>query len=107
MPGLSPDLSRRLRETLSRCGPFDSDRALRAVFEDARIAPWCDLIFDNTPNRAARIDALIEALLEQVNDASDSALALFLDVLADRISPCHACKQQLAHLAAELRELPP
>lgn len=107
MPGLSPDFSRRLRETLSRCGPFDSDRSLRAVFVDARIAPWRDLISDNTPNRVARVDALIEALLEQVSDASDSALALFLDVLADRVSPGDACKKRLACLAAELRELPP
>ncbi len=107
MPGLSPDLSRRLRETLARCGSFDSDRALRAVFVDARIAPWRDLISDNTPNRAARVDALIEALLEQVSDASDSALALFLDVLADRVSPGDACKKRLARLVAELRQLPP
>lgn len=107
MPRLSPDLSRRLREALTCCGPFDSDRALRAVFVDARIAPWRDLISDNTPSRAARVDALIEALLEQVNDASDSALALFLDVLVGRTASGDVCKQRLARLAAELRELPP
>ncbi len=107
MTSLSPELSRRLRDTFSRCGPFDSDRALRAVFVDARIAPWRDLISDNTPSRAARVDVLIEALLEQASDAGDPALALFLAVLAERTSPGDVCKQQLARLAAELRQLPP
>jgi|GEM_PF-1314720 len=107
MTGLSPELSRRLRDTLSRCGPFDSDRSLRAAFVDARIRPWRDLISDNTPSRATRVDALIEALIEQANDAGDPALALFLDVLADRTSSGDACKQQLDRLAAELRQLPP
>ncbi len=107
MPGLSPDLSRRLRETLTRCGPFDSDRSLRAVFVDARLAPWRDFISDNTPSRAARVDALIEALLEQDSDAGDPALALFLAVLVDRTASGDACKQQLARLVAELRQLPP
>ena len=60
MTGLPSDFSRCLRYTFNRCGPFDSDRTLRAIFVDARIHPWRDAIADNTPSRAARIDALIE-----------------------------------------------
>lgn len=38
MSGLSPNLSCRLREIISHCGPFDSDRSLRAVFVDTHLA---------------------------------------------------------------------
>jgi hypothetical protein len=106
MRGLPPDLARRLRETLSHCGPFDSDRFLRAAFVDARLSPWRDTIPEAT-SRAARVDALIEALLEQTSDAGDTALALFCDVLVDRVSPGDACRGQLAQSAVDLRRTSP
>jgi hypothetical protein len=42
MSGMPSELLSRLQATLLRCGPFDSDSALRAVFVDARITPWRD-----------------------------------------------------------------
>ncbi len=99
---LSPELEQRLRATLLRCGPFASDRALRAVFVDARIAAWRDDIPDNTPSRGKRVAFLIDALMEQSAASGDNALVLFLRVLADRASPGDACHNQLAQLAAAL-----
>lgn len=102
MPGLSPDLSRRLRETLSRCGPFDSDRALRVAFVDARLAPWCDSV-PEADSRAARVGLLIAALLERRDIHGNPALALFVEVLAESAAPEDACHGELTALAAELR----
>ena len=99
---LPPELEQRLRTTLLRCGPFASDRALRAVFVDARIATWRDDIPDNTPSRGKRVAFLIDALMEQSAASGDNALVLFLQVLADRTSPGDACRNQLTQLAAAL-----
>lgn len=84
---LPPELEQRLRAALLRCGPFDSDSSLRAVFVDARIAAWRDDIPDNTPSRGKRVAAFIEGLLEQHDNAGNNALALVLHVLADRTPP--------------------
>ncbi len=91
-----------MRKTLLRCGPFASDRALRAVFVDARIAAWRDEIPDNTPSRGKRVAFLIDALMEQSAASGANALVLFLQVLADRASSGDACKNQLTQLAAAL-----
>lgn len=102
MPGLSPDLSRRLRETLSRCAPFDSDRSLRTVFVDARLTPWRDSV-PEADSRAARVGLLIAALLERRDIQGNPALALFVEVLAESAAPGDACHGELTALAAELR----
>ena len=101
MPGIPPDLARRLHETLNRCGPFDSDRSLRAVFIAARIHPWRDSV-PEAASRAGRVNAIIAALLEQRDSHGNPALALFVEVLAENIAPGDACHRDLATLAAEL-----
>jgi len=104
MPGIPPDLARRLRETLSRCGSFDSDRSLRAVFTDARIHTWRNSV-PEVASRAARVNAIIAALLEQRDSHGSPALALFVEVLTGQVSPADACHQALVNLAAELRRV--
>lgn len=104
MTGLSPDLSRRLREILTRCGPFDSNTSLRAAFVDARLAPWRDSV-PEADSRAARVNALIAALLEQRNSHGNPALALFVEVLAESVASGDACHGELAALAAEVQHV--
>lgn len=96
---LPPELEQRLRKTLLRCGPFDSDRSLRAIFVDARIAAWREDIPDNTANRGARVAAFIENLFDQSDDAGNNALALVLQVLAGHVSSGDSCHRDLAELA--------
>lgn len=96
---ISPDLEQRLRAALLRCGPFDSDSSLRAVFVDARIAAWREDIPDNTPSRGKRVAAFIEALLDQSDNAGNNALALVLRVLADRTPSGDSCHREMAGLA--------
>ncbi|MBN2006924.1 MAG: hypothetical protein JXA21_26455, partial [Anaerolineae bacterium] len=100
MPEALPsELEQRLRAALLRCGPFDSDSSLRAIFVDARIAAWRDDIPDNTPSRGKRVAAFIEGLLDQRDNAGNNALALVLHVLADRTPPGDSCHRELAELA--------
>ena len=100
MPEALPsELEQRLRAAFLRCGPFDSDSSLRAIFIDARIAAWRDYIPDNTPSRGRRVAAFIESLVDQRDDAGNNALALVLHVLADRTPPGDSCQRELAELA--------
>ncbi len=100
MPESIPsELEQRLRKALLRCGPFDSDRSLRAIFVDERIAAWREDIPDNTPNRDKRVAAFIESLFDQSDDAGNNALALTLRILADRTPLEDSCHHELAELA--------
>jgi hypothetical protein len=103
MSGLASDLTRRLREVLLRCGPFDSNRSLRAVFVDGRIHAWRDLV-PEAASRAERVDAVIDKLLDRTDLQGVPALALLAEVLADRIPPGDACHHSLARVSAELRD---
>ncbi len=100
MPEALPsELEQRLRAAILRCGPFDSDSSLRAVFIDARIAAWREEIPDNTPSRGRRVAAFIESLLNQSDNNGNNALALVLHVLADRTPPGDSCHRELAEVA--------
>lgn len=101
---LPPELEQRLRAALLRCGPFASDRELRAIFVDTRIARWRDDIPDNTPSRGKRVELFIEGLLSQRDDAGNNALTLVLQVLADRTPPGDSCHRELADLAHAVQE---
>ncbi len=100
-------LTHRLREALTRHPALADDRTLRAVFVDERLAPWRDHAPEATPNRAARVDALIAALCDQTDTHGQNALALFLHTLADQTESANALHAELAELAAELATLPP
>jgi hypothetical protein len=98
---LSSSLYRRLRAALLRCGPFESDRALRAVFVDARISAWRDAL-PEADSPGGRVDAVIEALSRRQSSAGASALALLMQVLSERAAPGDACHGQLTALAQEV-----
>ncbi len=98
---LSPDLHRQVRQTLLQCGPFDSNRGVRAVFVDARLSPWRAGL-PEAFSRAERVDAVIAYLLDQYNRDGENALLLFLHVLSDRSHPADACHRQLRELADAL-----
>lgn len=102
MPAIPPDLNNRLIQTLTRCGPFDSNTALYTSFTDARIAAWRDRIPDSAHNRGERITALVDALHDQYNTQGENALVLFLHALCEQIPPADSCQQELATLADEL-----
>lgn len=100
-PGLPSNLNTRLRTTLLTSSHFDSDRELHTLFVDACLVPWRDRIPDNTPNREARVDALIDALHDKADAAGHNALALFLSILAE-YHPADSLYSQLRSLATEL-----
>ena len=101
MSGIPGDLYGRLQAALLRCGPFDSDRALRSRFVDARLSAWRDAL-PEADSRVGRVQAVIDALSQRANPTGDNALALFLCVLADGTPPGDACHGQLAALAQEV-----
>ncbi len=98
---LSPEIHRRLRQTLLRCGPFDHDRNLRVVFIDARLSVWREGL-PEALSRAERVDAVIAYLLDRYNRDGENALILFLRVLSEQFWQADACHQQLGELAEEL-----
>ena len=102
MTGIPSNLNDRLRDVLPRCGPFDGNRVLTAVFADSRIAAWRDAVPDASATRAGRVDALIGALWPQYNPTGENALVLLLQVLGDRADPRDVCHDDLHHLADEV-----
>ena len=90
----------KLRKILLKCGPFVSDRELRAVFADARISPWQNSL-PEANNPIGRVEGVIDYLGDQYNDAGENALTLLLHVLSERHDLEDACRQELANLASE------
>jgi formylglycine-generating enzyme required for sulfatase activity/energy-coupling factor transporter ATP-binding protein EcfA2 len=101
MVHLPGDLYRRVRAALLRCGPLESDRALRAVFVDDRIAAWGDLLPEGD-SPTGRAEALIAALIRRTDPHGRPALALLLRVLGERAPRGDACRRELAALADEV-----
>ncbi|MBN2393810.1 MAG: hypothetical protein JXR84_23965, partial [Anaerolineae bacterium] len=101
MGGIPGDLYGRVQSALLRCGPFDSDRALRSLFVDARLSAWHDLL-PEASNRVERAQAVIDALCRRANPAGENALALLLRVLAENTPPGDACREHLMALAQEV-----
>jgi len=104
---ISADLIQRLRDVLTRCSALDSDRALRAVFVDERLASWINRVPENTPDRATRVALLVTAFCDKTNAQGDNALILLLRVLAEQISPDDALHNDLNQLADEFSAYPP
>ncbi len=107
MPGIPPDLDQRLREVLARCGPFESDAALRAVFTTELLYAWRDRIPDNTPNRATRVAALIDGLHNQNDADGNNVLVLFLYTLVEQTPQSDVCYRDFGQLIADLEPLAP
>lgn len=94
MAGLSSSTRRQLNQVLLSCGPFDSDRALRAVFIDERIRVWHNSV-PEAANRQGRVDLMISWLYERQNARGENGLVLFLQVLVDNTLPEDGCRQRL------------
>lgn len=103
MPTIPPELSQRLRNTLVRCSALESDRAMRAVFVDVRLAPWINNIPENTTSRTDRVALLIAALCDQTSIHGDNALVLLLDVLAEQTPEDVALHNDLIQLTDQFR----
>lgn len=102
MPAIPPDLINRLRTALSRCNALSSDRALRDLFVDARLAPWRNRVPENTLDRETRVNALISTLCDQTVANGDNALVLCLRVLSENAPAGDALRNALATLADEI-----
>lgn len=103
MINISPNLYKRLRNTLLNCGPFANTAELKAVFIDARISCWRDNLPD-AADTANRVNVVIDFLSRQSNEIKENALVLLLHVLSDQRSPEDVCHQQLEALAGELQQ---
>jgi len=95
--GISPGLNKQLNSVLLNCGPFDSDQQLRAVFVDARIKPWRNRLLDAS-SPSERVQMAIDRLNNQCTSEGENALALFLQVLGESVSPEDACHHHLTQL---------
>ncbi|MFN2110685.1 MAG: hypothetical protein ACK2UI_13555 [Anaerolineae bacterium] len=105
--GIPPALYSRLRAALRTCGAFGSDAALRAVFTDARLAPWQSQI-PEADSVFARIQRTIAFLFAQTSDASghsENALMLLLNALSEQKEHGDANQRRLRELAEELSAL--
>lgn len=103
--GLAPELLTRLTQVLLRCGPFASDRELRAAFVDARIAAWRDRL-PEASSRQERVQALVNTLFDQADAQGNSVLLLFVCVLRDHVHAGDACERELQALADALAAPP-
>lgn len=100
--GLTPAQLRRLVDALARCEEcFDTNRDLRALFGDPRLALWRSGLPEADGLRA-RIDRLIDYLRPKRTSAGQAGLTLLLRVLADRYDPSDARQPELLALAREL-----
>ncbi len=100
---ISSSLYQRLRQTLLRCGPLESDRKLRARFVETRLRAWYDEV-PQASSPAERAELVIEALSQRYNPQGENALVLFLRALSDYIPPGDSCHHELAALAGEVTE---
>jgi hypothetical protein len=98
----SEQLLQDLRQTLLTCAPVDGDTALRALFVDARLQPWRHLLPEGA-SPADRVDGLLLLLHDRQDEAGQNALAIFLQVAADQLSPDDACRPRLLSLVEPVR----
>ncbi len=98
--GMPVDLHMRIETTLSSTDFFSGDAMLRVIFADSRLIQWRDRL-PEAHSPAERVQITIDFLRNLFNTDRQNALALFLYVLADRISPADACHHRLIELAKE------
>lgn len=103
---IPPALIARLRDTLARSAPFESDRALRTIFVDTRISQWSDDL-PEASSKGERVQTTIRYLADKRNEKGENALWLFLRALCDQTPSTDSRHQELAALAAELEQVAP
>lgn len=82
--GIPPALLNRLRARLIRTGSFETDRGLKALFVDQRIAAWRERLRE-ADNPEDRVMQTIDYLYLHFDDRGRNALVLFLSVLKETI----------------------
>lgn len=103
MKNIPPELYKQLRLTMLLCGPFDTHDEIKAVFVDARISPWRNLLY-HAKNPTKRVESVIALLHNQYNGVGQNALALLLHVLSDRLDNGTACFNQFTELAQAIEK---
>jgi hypothetical protein len=103
MMQIPASLHNRLRSLLLDCGPFVSDRALRRVFVDSRLAPWRNQL-PTAESPDGRVAAAISFLLRRYSRQKENALVLFCRVLREQTPPEDLCHDRLDQVADELAE---
>ena len=94
-------LLKQIQSVFDECGPFDSDRALQAVFVDDRLEPWRGML-PQAPNKKARITFAIDFLSNRYHSDGRSALLLFVEALRHQTHEEDRCHQQLQNLEEAL-----
>lgn len=98
------DILFRLRKQLERCGPFDNESYLKAMFVDARIALWQGELPEASGTKA-RINNTISCLWRHENIRNENALVLLLYVLSEAVHPNDKCHDELIRLADDLETI--
>ena len=104
--GIPPDILNKLREVLSRCPEFETDKQLSAVFIDARIAGW-RYGLPEAPSLQARVNAVSDYLFRLYNTKGENVLILFLSVLSDLRTSSDQLYLQLCELINDLGRTDP
>jgi hypothetical protein len=97
MAGLSSELTQRCRNTLLKCGEFNNDAALRAVFVTDELYPFRDRL-PAAANRSERVDKCLDFLLSQRLSNGRPVLPVFLAALRDRYQEGDALRDKLRAL---------
>lgn len=105
MPGIAPDLYKRLKESLSKCKQFDSDERLADFFIQEPLSAWRDRL-PKTSDRNDRLERTIAYLFKQSSSEGKNALILLLRALSVDTPEGDALRGKLTELANDLEELP-
>jgi hypothetical protein len=99
--GIPPTTYRELRDALSDCDPFESNRKLRDIFALTSLRPWRSNL-PEADSRMGRVDGVIGYLHDKHRRDGANALVLLLRVLSEQIDAEDARHQRLVSLAEDL-----
>ena len=100
--GIPGALTRRLIDVLTQCGPFRNPRELEALFVDSRIHTWKEGL-PQADSTGGRVALVVDYLYDQYNARGESALVLFLRVMAEQVDVSTACYEQLKAVAEQVQ----
>jgi hypothetical protein len=98
----SPELYKRICDTLLKCREFESDSKLWAALAHPQINHWRDFLPAAT-DRQSRVEAIVDFFQENRNRYGVNALVLLLRILSEKYDPNDALHDELKKLACELQ----
>ncbi len=101
MPAIPSNMIIDLRQTLSECDEFASQRQLRAVFTEQRLHVFQTGLHEGS-SVGERVDLTINYLIRKNLTSGENGLVILLQVLRDRRDPADEMNRRLARLADEL-----